>query len=132
MSKIFRTILTTWIRNSTGKPPNVSVSEPEILLLQGDCPNKGSLSYRNKREPFNHWPFKRKHFNFLKLYFIEVYLIYNAVLTSIVQQSDSFLHICYIFKCSISLWFITGYWIQFFELQSRNYHKILNKEQILL
>ena len=31
MSKIFRTILTTWIRNSTGKPPNVSVSEPGIL-----------------------------------------------------------------------------------------------------
>lgn len=42
--------LVTWERNSTGKPPNVSVSEPEILLLQGDCPNKGSLSYGNKRE----------------------------------------------------------------------------------
>lgn len=63
-AKTFREILTTWIRNSTGKPPNVSVSEPEILLLQGDCPNKGSLSYGNKRVSFNYWLFIRKYLIF--------------------------------------------------------------------
>ena len=39
--------------------------------------------------------------------FIEVYLIYN-VLISAIQQSDSVVHI-YSFSYSFPLWFITGY-----------------------
>lgn len=36
------------MRNSTGKPPSVSLSVPEILFFHDDCPNKGSLSYTRK------------------------------------------------------------------------------------
>lgn len=36
------------MRNSTGKPPSVSLSVPEILFFHEDCPNKGSLSYKKK------------------------------------------------------------------------------------
>ena len=35
--------------------------------------------------------------NVFLTYFIEVYLIYNVVLISIIQQSDSFIHILYIY-----------------------------------
>ena len=47
---------------------------------------------------------------FLK--FIEAELIYNIVLISAVQQSDSVTHI-YSFLYSFPLWFITGYQLQF-------------------
>ena len=40
--------------------------------------------------------------------FIEVELIYNAVLISAVQQSNSVIHI-HSFSYSSPLWFITGY-----------------------
>ena len=42
------------------------------------------------------------------IYFIEVELIYNVVLISAVQQSDSVIHI-YSLSDSFPLWFITGY-----------------------
>ena len=38
-------------------------------------------------------------------FFIEIQLIYNVVLISAVQQSDSFI---YSFSSSFPLWFITG------------------------
>lgn len=41
------------MRNSTGNPPSVSLSVPEILFFQEDCPNKGSLSYTRKKISFN-------------------------------------------------------------------------------
>ena len=50
------------------------------------------------------------YFLFL-IYFIEVYLIYNVVLISTIQQSDSVIHIyiyTYPFSYSFPLWFITG------------------------
>ena len=43
-------------------------------------------------------------------FFIEVWLIYNVVLISAVQQSDSVIHIyIHSFLYSFPLWFITGY-----------------------
>ena len=42
-------------------------------------------------------------------YFIEVYLIYNVVLISAVQQSGSFIHLdTYSSSQPFPLWFITG------------------------
>ena len=42
-------------------------------------------------------------------HFIEVYLIYNVVLISAVQQSGSFIHLAtYSSSQSFPLWFITG------------------------
>ena len=60
---------------------------------------------------------------FFHIYFTEIQLIYNVVLVSAIQQSDSEMHMCvyayiyiyiYIyvcihsFSCSFPLWFITG------------------------
>lgn len=47
------------MRNSTGKPPSVSLSVPEILFFHDDCPNKGSLSYT------------RKSISFISFFFLE-------------------------------------------------------------
>ena len=50
-------------------------------------------------------------FKKINLIFTEVQLIYNVVLISAVQQSDSVIHIYIIFlKYSFPLWFIIGYW----------------------
>ena len=47
-------------------------------------------------------------------------LIYNAVLLSGLQQSDSVIYIyTHTFSHSFPLWFITGYWIQFSVLYRR-------------
>ena len=48
--------------------------------------------------------------SFFKIYFIEVQLIYNAVLNFALQQSDSVIHkYVYSFSYSFPLWLITGY-----------------------
>ena len=45
---------------------------------------------------------------------MEVYLIYNVVLISTGEQSDSVMHMCvHSFACSLSLWFIIGYCVEF-------------------
>ena len=43
-----------------------------------------------------------------KKYFIEVYLIYNVVLVSAVQQGDSVIYL-YILSYAFPLWFLTRY-----------------------
>ena len=52
---------------------------------------------------------------------IEVWLILSLTLSSAAQQCDSVIHIkIYIFSfLFFFMWFITGYWIQFFTLYSR-------------
>ena len=45
---------------------------------------------------------------FFNLFFIEVWLIYNVVLVSGVQQSDSVTRMYTFFSYSFPLWFITG------------------------
>ena len=54
-----------------------------------------------------------------KFYFVEIQLIYNILLISDVQQSNSVIYI-YSFSYSFPLWFITGYWIEFPVLYGRN------------
>ena len=52
---------------------------------------------------------------------LEIYLIYNIVLISAVQQTDHVIH-TYIYSLSYSfpLWFITGCWVSFPVLYSRS------------
>lgn len=52
--------------------------------------------------------------------FIEVYLIYNILLISAIEQSDSVIR-TYSFSYSFPLWFITGYWVEFPVLYSRTF-----------
>jgi len=47
-------------------------------------------------------------FSFLRIYFIEVKLIYNAVFISAVQQSDLVMHINS-FSHAFAVWFTTEY-----------------------
>ena len=54
--------------------------------------------------------FMESPFFFFYIYLIEVYLIYNVVLISAIQQSDSVIYI-YSFSYSFLWQFITGYWI---------------------
>ena len=66
---------------------------------------------------------------------IEVFLIFNIVLTSAIQQSDSVIHIPILFSCFFPLWFITGYWIEFPVLYSRTslfIHPICNSLHLLI
>ena len=54
------------------------------------------------------------------LFFIEVWLIYNVMLVSGIQQSDSCVCVCiYPFSDSFPLYGITKYWVQFLVLYSR-------------
>ena len=69
---------------------------------------------------------------FLKIYFIEVQLIYNAFLLY-----SKVIRLCvYIyFSYSFPLWFITGYWIQFPVLYSRTLlfiHSVYNSLHLLM
>ena len=54
-----------------------------------------------------------KLFGCLKIFFIEVQLIYNVLLIFAIQQSDSvirmYVYIYKFFKYFFPLWFITGY-----------------------
>ena len=50
----------------------------------------------------------KNFFQYLSFFLIEIYLIYNVVLISDVQQSDSIIHI-YSFLYSLSLWIIVRY-----------------------
>ena len=52
-------------------------------------------------------------------FFIEVQLIYNVVLVSGIEQSDSITHTCMFFSDSFPLYFIIGYWAQLLVLYSR-------------
>ena len=73
-------------------------------------------------------------FFFWKKNLIEIQLIYNVVLISAVQQSDSVIHI-YLFLCSFPLWFIVGYLMQFSILYSRALlfsHSIDNSLHLLI
>ena len=66
---------------------------------------------------------------------IEVFLIFNIVLTSAIQQSDSVIHIPILFSCFFPLWSITGYWIEFPVLYSRTslfIHPICNSLHLLI
>ena len=61
-------------------------------------------------------------FEICKNVLIEVYLIYNIVLVSGIQQSDLVIHICiylYSFCISFPLWFITRFLIWFLMLYSK-------------
>ena len=59
-------------------------------------------------------------FCFKLLYFLfsfKVQLIYNVVLLTAIQQRDSVIYLVFIFF--FPLWFLIGYWIQFFVPDSR-------------
>ena len=68
------------------------------------------------------WIWKRTLFDIFKLILLKYTIqhCYN-VLISTVQKNDSAIHIyIYSFSYSFPLWFITGYWIQFPVVYSRN------------
>ena len=76
--------------------------------------NKGAADVHSCR-PVLVFPtfYNNRNSQFLKIYFIEVWLIYNVVLISAVQQSDSVIHI-----------YIYTFFFIFFSMMV--YHRILN------
>ena len=46
-------------------------------------------------------------------FYIRVQLIYNVVLVSAAQQSDSVIHVSFLFSDSFHIQFITEYWVEF-------------------
>ena len=87
--------------------PGVHFPSLPMHVLCGIFPQNRTLSSALKpvqTDLFTQW------FSFLN--FLGVQLIYNVVLISAIQQSDSVIHIYifYFYKYSFPLWFITGYW----------------------
>ena len=100
--------LATWTSeysiNSTGKADQVQwvlflhyLRDVEILLLSSQ------IQIAQMSQEFC------EVFCFFLVYFIGVQLIYNIVLVSAVQQSDSGIYIMHSFSYSFPLWLIIGY-----------------------
>ena len=122
--KYFLNDLPRWSSQPTGSLPYMATMI--ILRKSAEAFQWGSDSFGFRTQHSSLLSFSFKLFkhqeHFLKIHFIEVESIYNVVLISAVQKSDSVIHACvhiYVYINSFPWWLITGCWIWFPVLYKR-------------